>query len=115
MDIERRDRLRRIDRIAEKMGHYSGWQRCTWCWKWGKTTLFPTAEDIAWGMVQLTHVDAYVKIVLCDRCIELAEPPWYPNASDRAANAMQLFLPRELSDTPGLLKHMSWFVVENDP
>ena len=103
--------------LAIKMGHYDGWQRCTWCWKWGKTILFPSAEDIAWGCVHLWDMDNGYSgnLLLCDRCFELDEPPWYPNASDRAANAMQLFLPRELSDTPGLLKHMSWFVVENDP
>ena len=109
--------LRRIDRLAIKMGSNPDWQRCFWCWKWGKTLLFLSDEDIAWGCLRLTRIDEDVgrSYVLCEVCQTLAEPPWYPNASDRAANAMRLFLPAPMSDAPGLLKHLSWFVVKNDP
>ena len=119
--------LRRIDVLAIKMGSNPNWQQCTWCWKWGKTTLYFSDEDIAWGCEPLTDLDYCPTLSIssvddprapflrCARCLELDEPPWYPNALWRCANAMKLFMPEELLRAEGLLKYMAWFVVENDP
>ena len=112
--------LRKIDKLAIEMGSRTDWQRCTWCWAWGKSTLLKSDDDIEWGCVHLYSLDVpcdcpYAPYWLCEKCCDLEEPPWYPNASWRAANAMELFLPLKLREVGGLLKGLSWYVVENDP
>ena len=92
----------------------SEWQWCEWCWKWGKTSIL-TEKDYAEFPQALELYNVDMVGAMCEQCMwEREEPPWYPNASDRAANAMLLFLPQELHDW-ALRKHMSWFVVWNDP
>ena len=110
--------LRRIDVLAIKMGSNPNWQQCTWCATWGKTTVYRSAEDIAWGCATLSISsvdDPRAPFLRCERCLELDEPPLYPNALWRCANAMKLFMPEELIAEDNLLKHMAGFVVENDP
>ena len=91
----------------------AGWRQCDWCWKWGKSADLSEEDKLEFPQaVQLYDVDMIGK--LCEECtFEREKPPWYPNASDRAANAMLLFLPQKLHNW-ALRKHMSEFVFWND-
>ena len=87
--------------------------QCEWCWKWGKWYYLTEEDKLEFPQaLQLYDMDCVGPI--CEQCLDRKEPPWYPNASDRAANAMRLFFPDELQDW-AIRKYMSWFVVWNDP
>ena len=65
----------------DNMGSYGDrWLRCKWCWQWGKCL----HDDFLNGALPLTDVDA-VGDVLCDWCLDLEEPPWWPNNRQRCA------------------------------
>ena len=66
------------------VGDGLGWEQCYWCWRW------------EWNM----YIPYGVNQPLCNRCLDLDEPPWYPNDRQRFENETwrlfhcQLKLPR---------------------
>ena len=44
-----------------------GWATCNWCWRW------------EFNM----YITDWVGAPLCDRCMDLEEPPWWPNHRQR--------------------------------
>ena len=50
-------------------GRVLGWEQCYWCWRWqfNMYILDPIARP------------------LCEECLRLGEPPWYPNNRHRSA------------------------------
>ena len=95
------------------MGSYGDrWLYCAWCWRWGKCL----ADELLNGAEPLTDVDGVG--TMCDRCLELEEPPWWPNNRQRYATYLQEFrlLPRallRLGDT--IIIELASFVAENTP
>ena len=73
------------------------------------------------GALPLTDVDA-VGGVLCDWCLELEEPPWWPNNRQRCAQWLCVgkvlpirFLGKRSPDEDLLIKTIADFLAVNDP
>ena len=70
------------------MGSYGDtWLQCTWCGWWGKCM-----SDMP-DHLQLTDIDSIPPMLLCNRCFDLEEPPWWPNNRQRCAASLPLALP----------------------
>ena len=88
------------------------WLYCAWCWRWGKCL----ADERLNGAEPLTDVDGVG--TMCDRCLELEEPPWWPNNRQRYATYLQEFrlLPRALLRLEAtIIIKLASFVTENTP
>ena len=57
-----------------------GWARCYWCWRWQYNMYIPD----------------WTGYPLCGRCMDLEEPPLYPNERQRAENKTSRLLNRQL-------------------
>ena len=95
------------------MGSYGDqWLYCAWCWRWGKCT----ADEYLDGAEPLWDTDW--SGLLCGWCLELEEPPWWPNNRQRYARYLQEFrlLPRALLDgEETIVIELASFVAENTP
>ena len=49
-----------------------GWEQCKWCWRWDRCSCYMYNPDDLW------HDGP-----LCNRCMELEEPPLWPNHRQR--------------------------------
>ena len=93
------------------MGSYGNrWLQCAWCWRWGKCT----SDEGLDGAEPLWDIDCLGG--LCGRCIELEEPPWWPN--NRQCCAMWLvgmrLLPYRIN-SEGVAVDPAKFLAENVP
>ena len=75
--------------------HGDQWLRCAWCWKCGKSL----ADEYLDGAEPLTSFDMVG--LLCDRCIELAEPAWWPNNRQRYTIMIRAMWLRHIMSSSG--------------
>ena len=87
--------------------------QCGWCWRWGKCV---PAEFLN-GADPLTNVLGVG--LKCNRCLDLEEPPWWPNNRQRCAMTL-----RNMRLLPALLRNsvneefsvlMAAYLAENLP
>ena len=73
------------------------WQQCDWCNWWGKI------DSVDWGLPDKfcliegirVHRDGHREgYRLCLRCMDLDEPPWWPNNIQRCENKLAHLLPK---------------------
>ena len=95
------------------MGSYGDvWLQCEWCWQWGKCLW----DEYLDGAEPLWDVDGVG--LLCDRCLELEEPPWYPNNRQRCSVYLDHMLFRYIyPDTavPEVSKLVADHIASNEP
>ena len=67
-------------RLRSDMGSDDdAWLWCNRCWRWGKCL----ADEYLHGAQSLTDIDGLG--LLCETCMALSEPPWWPNSRQRCA------------------------------
>ena len=62
-----------------------GWEQCKWCSRWDRCSCYMYNPDGLW------HDGP-----LCNRCMELEEPPWWPNHRQRCELFVWSFFGRAL-------------------
>ena len=77
------DRCLDLDPFPFDLGPYGNRDlQCGWCWRWGKCV--PAA--FLNGADPLTNVLGVG--LKCNRCLDLEEPPWWPNNRQRCATTL---------------------------
>ena len=73
-------------------------------------------EYLLEGSIALCDVDGYGGPI-CERCLELDEPPWWPNNRQREALCLQRarLLPELLRVRHAIAMNIATFLAENDP
>ena len=68
-EMQRRCGDKHVWELLSFTGRVLGWEQCYWCWRWqfNMYILDPIARP------------------LCEECLRLGEPPWYPNNRHRSA------------------------------
>jgi len=78
---------------------------CHWCWKSGSCQ-----DELPDGVIPLWDVDGVG--LLCDVCMQLEEPPWWPNNRQRCALQLRESIGRLLPLSA--VKKVADFLVSND-